>query len=192
MNLTKKQIIQDMKSTEQMKNLSVLEHGVSVAHYFRDLYNHINHNSPLQYEWKLPEWIFDKDLWEFNNLNLKDVYKYHIYHDCGKPYCLEFDEQGRRHFPDHANISYQVAQNFLNEDIAMLIRNDMEAHLTKPSEFKNFMALDNYTILLLTAMSEIHSNAVMFGGIESQSFKIKHKKLTRLGKNVLKEIKRTK
>lgn len=37
-------------------------------------------------------------------------------------------------------------------------------------------------------MSEIHSNAVMFGGIDSQSFKIKHKKLTRLGKNVVKEL----
>lgn len=74
----------------------------------------------------------------------------------------------------------------MNDEIATLIKNDMVAHLTKPSEFQTFMETDNYKILLLTAMSEIHSNAVMFGGIDSQSFKIKHKKLTRLGKNVVK------
>lgn len=121
-------------------------------------------------------------------LPLKQIYQYHIYHDCGKPYCLEIDDEGRRHFPNHANISYQVAQNFLNDEVCTLIKNDMVAHLTKPSEFESFMELDNFKILLITALCEIHSNAVMFGGIDSQSFKIKHKKLNRLGKNVVKNL----
>lgn len=64
----------------------------------------------------------------------------------------------------------------------------MAAHLTKPSEFETFMALDDFKVLLITALCEIHSNAVMFGGIDSQSFKIKYKKLNRLGKNVTKNI----
>lgn len=63
MNITKKQITLDMKNCEQMKNLSVLEHGISVARYFQDLKNHVLFNKPLQFEWKLPEWIYDKDLW---------------------------------------------------------------------------------------------------------------------------------
>lgn len=123
------------------------------------------------------------------HLSTKEIYQYHIYHDCGKPYCLEIDEDNRRHFPDHANVSYKVAQSFLNDRICTLIKNDMAAHLTKPSEYETFMALDDFKVLLITALCEIHSNAVMFGGIESQSFKIKHKKLTRLGKNVIKNIK---
>lgn len=63
MNMTKKQIVKDMKNCEQMKNLSVLEHGVSVARYFQDLKNHILFSQPLTFKWKLPEWIYDKDLW---------------------------------------------------------------------------------------------------------------------------------
>ena len=75
----------------------------------------------------------------------------------------------------------------MNDDISTLIRNDMKAHLIKPSEFKEFIKCDNYKILLITALCELHSNAIMFGGLESQSFKIKYKKLNRLGKNVVKE-----
>lgn len=185
--MTKKQIVKDMKNCEQMKNLSVLEHGVSVARYFQDLKNHILFSQPLTFKWKLPEWIYDKDLWQVN-LSVKEIYQYHIYHDCGKPYCLEIDEEGHRHFPNHAKISYKIAQNFLSDRVSTLIKNDMAAHLTKPSEYKSFMALDDFKVLLITALCEIHSNAVMFGGIESQSFKIKHKKLSRLGKNVIKNL----
>ena len=34
---------------------------------------------------------------------------------------------------------------------------------------------------MITALAELHSNAAMFGGIESTSFKIKFKKLEKLG-----------
>lgn len=54
------------------------------------------------------------------------------------------------------------------------------------------MKLPDYKVLLITGLCEIHSNAVMFGGIDSQSFKIKHKKLNRLGKNIVKKIKENK
>jgi len=176
-----------MVSCEQMKNLSVLEHGYSVAHYYRDLRNHILSGTPLKYEWKLPEWAMDEKLWN-DDISLRDIYKYQIFHDCGKPYCINIDEEGRKHFPNHADISYDISRNFFSEDVAMLIKNDMASHLTKPSNYLDFMALPNYKILLITGLCEIHSNATMFGGIESTSFKIKHKKLNRLGKNIVKEL----
>lgn len=176
-----------MNNCEQMKNLSVLEHGYSVAKYYRDLRNHILNGEPLTYEWKLPEWIYDKKLWE-SEISLRDIYKYQIFHDCGKPYCITFDEEGRKHFPDHANISYEISKSFFNKDVSMLIKNDMASHLTKPSEYEAFMKLPHYKTLLITGLCEIHSNATMFGGIESTSFKMKYKKLTRLGKNVVKNL----
>lgn len=122
-------------------------------------------------------------------LSEQDIKAYHIFHDCGKSYCLEIDKEGRKHFPNHANISYDIAQNFLSKEISALIKNDMVAHLIKPSEYLEFMKIPNYKILLITALCEIHSNAKMFGGIDSTSFKIKYKKLNRLGKNIINQEK---
>lgn len=55
--------------------------------------------------------------------------------------------------------------------------------------------LENTTIekrdlcsLLLTALAEIHANAEMFGGIESQSFKSKYKQLDRRGNKLCKKL----
>jgi hypothetical protein len=35
-------------------------------------------------------------------------------HDCGKPYCITIDEDGRRHFPDHANVSRDTFSKISN------------------------------------------------------------------------------
>ena len=42
--------------------------------------------------------------------------------------------------------------------------------------------------LLLAALAEIHSNAKMFGGIDSTSFKMKWKQLDRRGKQICKKL----
>ena len=46
-------------------------------------------------------------------------------HDCGKPYCITIDEAGRRHFPDHANVSAntfaQISDNKIVKDLIILI-----------------------------------------------------------------------
>lgn len=119
------------------------------------------------------------------HLDDKEIQNYHIFHDCGKPYCLEIDNEGRRHFPNHADISFNIAQNFLSDRVCTLIKNDMKAHLTKPSAFEEFILLPDYKLLLITALCEIHSNAKMFGGIDSTSFKIKFKNLNKLAKRCL-------
>jgi hypothetical protein len=38
-------------------------------------------------------------------------------HDCGKPYCITIDEDGRRHFPDHANVSRDTFSKISNNKI---------------------------------------------------------------------------
>jgi hypothetical protein len=56
---------------------------------------------------------------------------------------------------------------------------------------KHLTKLDTKSIitLLIASLAEIHSNAEMFGGIESTSFKIKWKNIDRRGKQVFKYLK---
>ena len=48
-----------MSECEQTKGQSVLDHGISVKNYLFDLINHLRSGKPLQYEWKLPDWVLD-------------------------------------------------------------------------------------------------------------------------------------
>ena len=87
-----KNLIKDMKSCEQTQGQSVLEHGISVKNYTFDLINHLKYNTPLKYDWKLPDWLYEnKDLF-INNLPSDKTIKYYtVLHDGGKPYCVEVD-----------------------------------------------------------------------------------------------------
>lgn len=168
-----------------------MEHGISVNKYFHDLRNHILFKQALNYEWRLPEWIYNHDLW--NSLeSIEDINQYQIYHDCGKPFCIEYDELGRKHFPNHSNISYEIWKNLGNSEIQFsLIKHDMDLHILKMENFQDFSKLPFSSTLLITGLCEIHSNASMFGGIDSTSFKIKWKKIDKLGKK-LNEVKNDK
>jgi hypothetical protein len=73
-----------------------------------------------------------------------------------------------------------------DEIIGSLIAGDMRAHLADPSDVNSFCRSPFAAIWILTAFAELHSNAQMFGGIESTSFKIKWKKLNRFSKRILK------
>lgn len=174
-----------MKNFEQTKGLNILEHGISVNNYFHDLRNHILNNETLKYDWKLPDWIFNKDLWsKLENIN--DINLYQIFHDCGKPFCLEIDADGRKHFPNHAAISSKIWVELTNNKIQSdLIAHDMDIHLLKSDGLENFLTLPYHTTLLITGLCEIHSNAAMFGGIDSDSFKIKWKKINKIGKKII-------
>lgn len=177
-----------MSTTEQMQGLSVLEHGVSVHNYFLDLYNHILYATPLKYEWKLPEWIFNLDLWSKIE-DLETIKNYQIYHDCGKPYCLIVDEDGRKHFPDHANTSYSIWKSLGQPEIeCQLMLHDMDIHTLRGDDIPTFCQLPFAATLLITGLAELHSNAVMFGGIESTSFKIKWKNINKFGARIVSEL----
>ena len=149
-----------MGQCEQTPGQSVLDHGESVNSYLFDLVGHLRTGQPLKFEWKLPDWIYEhKNMFLESLPDDETLSLYTRYHDIGKPFCLEIDENGRRHFPNHAEVSYKVFTQFFENNVAAeLIRSDMD----------------------------IHSNAQMFGGMSSTSFKIKWKAITQRGKQITK------
>ncbi|WP_415913190.1 hypothetical protein [Neptuniibacter sp. QD37_11] len=175
-----------MMQCEQTEGLSVLEHGFQVARYYNDLLKMLSDKEHTShYEWKLPEWADDPFIIA-SLLPLKDVLTYQIYHDCGKPLCFELDEQGRRHFPNHAEVSYQLWCSLNpDDDVAWLIRHDMDIHLARAVDAESIAYTKFWATQLLTGLAELHANAAMFGGIESTSFKIKYKNLNKMGKRIL-------
>ena len=181
-----------MKHCFQSQGQSILDHGISVHNYFIDLKNHVLNNSNLEEEWKVPDWAFDLNLWS-KILSDSDIKNYQIYHDCGKPFCIEYDNEQRKHFPNHAFISSKIwSQISDNSTIENLIRKDMEVHTLKADECDDFcLDINTAATLLLTGLAELHSNAAMFGGIDSTSFKIKWKHLNKRGKKITNIIQKT-
>ena len=180
-----------MKSCEQTKGMSVFEHGTSVKSYLFDLINHLRNKTPLQYQWKLPDWVLSNSEFILSNLpDDKTLGLYTQYHDIGKPFCLEIDSEGKRHFPNHAEVSYQIfSKLFKNQIAANLVRHDMDIHTLKSEGVEEFCKNPLAITLLLTGLAEIHSNAQMFGGLDSTSFKIKLKAITQRGKQILNILK---
>lgn len=133
---------------------------------------------------KIPEWL-EKNFTEIvSNLHTNALIKnYTINHDCGKHLCkVEID--GKVRYPDHAEFSYKFfLEHYPNESvIANLIRSDMFVHTCSAEELENSeLSKKDLTTLFVVALSEIHANAELFGGIESQSFKQKFKQISRRG-----------
>lgn len=174
-----------MRQTEQTQGMSVLQHGLQVARYFDDLRKHILHGELLQFHWRLPSWATSPLLWE-QLMPLPVVRQYQIYHDAGKPLCRQQDAQGRVHFPHHAAVSAALWLRMTGDPVvSRLMAMDMELHTMSAADITRFSKEPEAATLLLTALSEIHANAAMFGGIESDSFKMKFKHLDRRGKALL-------
>ena len=180
-----------MSECEQTKGQSLLQHGVSVKNYLFDLINHMRSNKPLKYKWVLPDWLMsNKELILSSLPDDETLDLYTVFHDCGKPFCVETDSDGKRHFPNHAEVSYDYFNKVFNNPIAgELIRHDMDIHLLKSDGVEQFCNNPYALTLLLTGISETHSNANMFGGTSSVSYKIKMKSLTQRGKQILEIIK---
>lgn len=172
----------------------MLAHGMSVLKAFESIKSMIETNSPGF------EDLTHLDLCQGRALlssieDMKSFNTYLIYHDCGKPDCLQVDEDGKQHFPDHARISamkFRENAAHLPEQqskyISELIEKDMCFHALKGDELKDFIASDPHAMpLLLAAWASLLSNSEMFGGTESDSFKIKAKKLRKAGKWLFKE-----
>jgi len=135
------------------------------------------------YDWKIPDW-FPLDL-KFDAYALD---KYTIFHDCGKPNCRIVDKDGKHHFPNHAQISSFVWMSLFEDEmeIADLIARDMEIHTMTAEDVPKFCKdIDKAKMLATVGLAELHSNAGMFGGIESTSFKIKYKQWLRRAKRIL-------
>lgn len=174
-----------MLSCEQTSGMNMMQHGASVYEFFMDLKNHVTKGAALTLPWKLPEWATNPKLWD-NLLDDALVQEYQLFHDCGKPFCRTVDEDGKQHFPDHAATSEKIWREIGgNEQVAALIGMDMDIHLLKDDGIAEFASRQEAATLLLTGLAEIHSNANMFGGIESTSFKIKWKHIDKRGKKIV-------
>ncbi len=179
-----------MRKCYQSKDQNIYEHGLSVWEYMQDLLEHLWNETPLEKEWKIPAWLYEHK-WNIleNVLPTHIIEEYCIYHDCGKPFCKTIDESGKTHFPNHAKISYDTWMKIDgDEQIGKLILMDMDIHKLKDCDIDNFIKNKEAITLLLSGLSEIHSNAEQFGGIDSESFKIKWKQIDRRGKTICRKL----
>lgn len=192
--ITKDELLKAMKNCEQTKGQSVLQHGESVRDYLFDLINHLRSGTSLKYDWILPDWLFEnKDLILTSLPNDETLELYTKFHDCGKPFCLTIDDEGKRHFTNHAQISHDIFKQLFDNPVAAdLILHDMDIHTLKADGVKEFFQNPYALTLLLTGLAEIHSNCQMFGGPESTSFLIKKKQIFKRGKQILNQLKNKK
>lgn len=175
-----------MRACFQTPGQNVLQHGHAVHAAFRPLHAFLNGRA-LPEGFRAPAWLRPDDpAWSSRCPDLESLVPYHLYHDCGKPHCRTVDEQGRQHFPDHAAVSERTwLAHGGDPTTARFIRMDMDAHLLGADGTTAFADRPEAPVLLLTALAELHANAAMFGGLTSDGFKIKFKRLEQRGKAIL-------
>jgi len=186
--LTLSQVIKAMKGCEQARGINVLQHGIRVRRAYLMLRGVIEGNTPLPDGWRIPAWAHNAHLLQgLMPENLVTLYQ--VYHDCGKPFVAVTGGDGRRHYPGHAAASEAVWDRLGGvPQVGRLMAMDMDAHLLKADGVHAFAARPEAPTLLLTALAEVHANAEMFGGLESDSFKIKSKHLLKRGQQVIKAM----
>jgi hypothetical protein len=171
-----------MESCEQAPNLNMLQHGQSVHKHFKLLLEELSSNT-VKHKELFAVW----DKYKSSIPPAEVLEQYHVYHDCGKHLCLEIGEDGKRQFPNHAHVSSEQYLKVFSEDkfSAMLIAKDMDFHILKGDDLIALCNNPVAPILYLTAWAEINANAEMFGGTDSDSYKIKRSRLIQAGKKLL-------
>ena len=182
--------IEAMENCFQTSGQNMLQHGLAVRDRLFDLIE-VTKGHQGKFEWILPEW-WSSEAPKLLPL-LEDSYileQYATWHDCGKPLCLQIDEQGKRHYPNHAQASANLFRELYpgHDRAASLIEHDMDFHLLKFDGVKWFCSNPQAATLMFAALAEIHSNMEMFGGPESISFKIKWKAFRRLGQSAVRML----
>jgi hypothetical protein len=184
--------VEAMMTCKQRSGQSIFEHGNSVQEHLKDLINFLrdpHHTS--KYVWRYPQWLLSHSKKILECLPPDHILeKYTFWHDCGKPFCITQDEHGKNHFVDHAKISGKYFRKMYpeQEDVALLIDMDMDIHLLSSDQLEEFCERPQAIALLLTGVAEVHANAKLFGGITSDSFKIKWKHLDKRGASICKRL----
>lgn len=164
-----------MRDCYQFDNVSMYDHGLLVSKEYCNIISSLENGIVPEH---LPEQLLT--LYKTNTLLcFSKMLNYHILHDCGKPLVKTVDEEGKQHFPNHSQVSYnqfiKIYPN--NEEEAFMIKHDMDFHSLSISELQDLVQTKYGFSLYLTAWAELLANAQMFNGFESVSFKIKKKKL---------------
>lgn len=179
------EVVEAMEDAEQMSGQNMVQHGESVKEHLFDLLQFLRDPHYLyQKQWRFPLWLtaYGKKLQE--KLPPDHILeKYTLWHDCGKPFCREVDAEGKVHYPNHAQVSARIFRELYpeQEEVARLIEMDMDLHCLPAEKVEEFSKRPEAPALLLAGLAAIHSNAELFGGINSDSFKIKWKYLDRRG-----------
>ena len=163
-----------MQSCLQAEGQSVYKHGLSVKEHTFQLIQYLTTQN-IEGNWRLPDWLtqYRHQILEAL-LPIEIIEEYTVYHDCGKPCCLTIDTDGKRHFPNHVQLSCQKWLDIGgDEQVAKLMKMDMLIHTMKANDIDEFIRHPEAITLLIVGLAELHSNAQMFGGLESTSFKIK-------------------
>jgi len=181
-----------MQHCEQTEGQSILDHGLAIWEQLQKL------TSGDTSDMRLPQWYTQYKDQLLQSLHSPFILEqYATYHDCGKPYCLEIDSEGKRHFPNHAEQSRQTYEKHFGTEgdhkvIAELIGLDMIFHTESADEIlARNLSPETLCTLMLTALAEIHSNAQTFYPeecINSTWFKIKFKKLEKIGNRICKKL----
>lgn len=170
-----------MRSCMQFRTQNVLEHGQAVLAKYETLLAHAREGR-LPEGWREPKWWTSEAAQQLANAQppADIMSRYLTYHDCGKPLCRTVDEEGRQHFPNHAAVSARLwAELGGHPDEVWLMANDMLLHSGSAEECEVLRGHRLAPALMFAALAEIHSNAEMFGGPETPSFKAKAKQLER-------------
>lgn len=115
-------------------------------------------------------WLEETILYCKTNYKFEDVATYCQFHDIGKV----------NDTPNHSEESYRIWMEVDGRsNIGQWIRDDMAVHTLTQEEFRK---IPDWQLHSLVGLAELYANMEMFGGPESDSFKIKHKKVMRNGK----------
>lgn len=185
---------------------NALEHGVQSRWYFSAVLHALSRAAgapvpPARYypvyqghldSVKVPSWALVPAnakwlLGAIAKFNYKEICEYLFNHDVGKAFCMTVDENGRAHYPNHAEVSSQVwAKAGGSALVCELMRKDMLVHKASAEDCVGLARDPLMPVLLLASVAEINANAVpIFGGFESDSFKIKMKHIERRGNALL-------
>lgn len=181
---SRKSLIVLQEKHQQTPDQTIMQHGYSVNRCIMDLMQYLSTGVVGRYNWagQLPEvmTLFGKEIVN-NSHSLQRIWDYTLFHDCGKPICAEIID-GQYRFPDHARVSAKVARfKGVDEMICRLIEHDMDLHTLKAEDMPEFiskMYVEDVLTLCLSAFASLMSNAMEHGGLDSESYKIKRKKLT--------------
>lgn len=183
-SITMDELLPLMRDCPQTREQSVYQHGVSVFQHFLTLLHVITGAKKSPDKWRIPDFCYKYGIHTSAHLPDIDIMReYLIFHDCGKPFVRTIDEEGKHHFPNHAQASKHI---WLlaggSKYAANLMAMDMDAHLLRADGIQEFSSRPEAFTLMMAAVAEVHSNASMFGGFDSDSFKIKIKRLVKNGK----------
>lgn len=179
-----------MKKCNQTKDQNVYEHGLSVWEYTKEIIKFLKDEDYNKNIIIPKEFYIHKEKLLNSLIDLDRIKEYTIFHDVGKVYCISYDEFGKVHFPNHAEISSQIWLKLGGDPIvARCMKHDMDIHKIKANEVEEFLKIPEAITLLIVGLAEINSNAIsLFGGTDSTSFKIKYKQIERRSREIFRRL----